>query len=465
VSDSPPYRMSTTLGEVGKWGSGGTPKSTEASYYGGDIPWIRSGDLPDGPVLGHQVSITKAGLDSSSAKWVPEGALLIALYGATIGKLGITTYPVTTNQAVAYCVPDETLTSAEFLFWYLLSARTELIALAQGGAQPNISQTILKSRSLVLTQPNDQRRIVAKLDSLFKRSKKTRDELACIPRLVERYKGAILAVAFRGELTQEWRIRRAGKIESASSMVAQTLVPTQPRGGREAAGRVIRGIAALSVNDPGTSAPEGWSWVPLTRIARQETGHTPSRSHPEWWGGDVPWIGIKDAHAHHGTVITDTLQTTNAEGLANSAARMLPAGTVCLSRTASVGYVLIMGRPMATSQDFVTWTCTGALLPKFLMYALMAEGDEIRRFGKGSTHTTIYFPEVRALHICLAPIEEQRVIVECIEAAFIRVDKLAAEAQRAALLLNRLDQATLAKAFRGDLVRHAETLKSAGSVD
>src|SRR5690348_16859114 len=97
---------STTLGEVGQWGSGGTPKSTEGSYYGGDIPWIRSGDLPDGPVLEHQASITKAGLNNSSAKWVPEGALLIALYGATIGKLGITTYRVTTNQAVAHCIPE-----------------------------------------------------------------------------------------------------------------------------------------------------------------------------------------------------------------------------------------------------------------------------------------------------------------------------------------------------------------------
>lgn len=463
MSDSPPRSISTTLGEVGEWGSGGTPKSTEASFYGGNIPWIRSGDLPDGPVLEHVVSITKAGLDSSSARWVPEGALLIALYGATIGKLGITTYPVTTNQAVAYCVPDEGLTSAEFLFWYLLSVRSELIASAQGGAQPNISQTILKSRSLVLPPLNEQREIIVKLRSLFKRSKRAREDLSRIPRLVERYKRAILVSAFRGYLTREWRSGKTGKIEPASTMVAHTLPPTQPRGGREAEERIIPGIAALSVNDPGTPAPQGWSWVPLTRIARQETGHTPSRSHPEWWGGDVPWIGIKDAHTYHGTVIKNTLQTTNAEGLANSAARILPPGTVCLSRTASVGYVVIMGRPMATSQDFVTWSCTEALLPKFLMYALMAEGDEIRRFGKGSTHTTIYFPEVRALHICLAPIQEQQVIVQSIEAAFARVEKLAAEPQRAALLLSRLEQATLAKAFRGELVTEAESLKLASS--
>jgi type I restriction enzyme, S subunit len=93
----------------------------------------------------------------------------------------------------------------------------------------------------------------------------------------------------------------------------------------------------------------GWSWVSLRRIARQETGHTPSRSHPEYWGGDIPWIGIRDAGDHHGRIMQNTLQTVTEEGLANSSARLLPEGTVCLSRTASVGYVTIMGRPMATS--------------------------------------------------------------------------------------------------------------------
>lgn len=453
MSQQPTQWKETTLGDVGKWGSGGTPTSTEPSYYDGNIPWIRSGDLPDGPVIQHTATITEAGLASSAAKWVPVDAILIALYGATIGKLGITTYPVTTNQAVAYCVPENRTTSLDYLFWYLLHARPELIALGQGGAQPNISQTILKNHHLPLPPLEEQRRLAAKLDNLFKRSKTAREELAHVPRLVERYKNAILTAAFRGELTEKWRITESVSIEPASSLLKRTTPPIQPRGGREASEQVIEGIAALSVNDPGTPVPPGWSRVPLIRIARQETGHTPSRSHPEWWGGKIPWIGIKDANIHHGKVINETLQTTNAQGLANSAARLLPAGTVCLSRTASVGYVVMMGREMATSQDFVTWTCTQALLPKFLMYALMAEGDEIRRFGKGSTHTTIYFPEVRALHICLAPIDEQHEIVKRIEAAFKRVDRFFTGASRAKSLLDRLDQATLAKAFRGELIR------------
>jgi type I restriction enzyme S subunit len=107
---------------------------------------------------------------------------------------------------------------------------------------------------------------------------------------------------------------------------------------------------------------------------------------------------------------------------------------------------------MATSQDFATWTCTEALVPEYLMYALMAEGDDIRNFGMGSTHTTIYFPEVRAFHIALPPIDEQREIVARIRAALAHADRLEAEAARARALTDRLETAILAKAFRGELV-------------
>ena len=112
----------------------------------------------------------------------------------------------------------------------------------------------------------------------------------------------------------------------------------------------------------------------------------------------------------------------------------------------------MMGKSMATSQDFATWSCTEALVPEYLMYALMAEGDDIRKFGMGSTHTTIYFPEIRAFHIALPPVEEQREIVKRIKIALARADRMEAETARARKLLDRLEQAILAKAFRGELV-------------
>ncbi len=181
-------------------------------------------------------------------------------------------------------------------------------------------------------------------------------------------------------------------------------------GGRPASSGVIPGDVALSVGRPEKPEPPGWKWTALSDVARLETGHTPSRKHPEYWGGDVPWIGIKDATENHGRVIADTIQHTNDLGIANSSARVLPAHTVCLSRTASVGYVVVMGRPMATSQDFVNWVCSEAIDYRFLKYVLLAENAAFLRFASGTTHQTIYFPEVKAFHVCLPPLPEQRAI-------------------------------------------------------
>ncbi len=248
-----------------------------------------------------------------------------------------------------------------------------------------------------------------------------------------------------GKLTEDWRVTKTD-LKPVEALLRDIPVPQQGRGGREATDK------GLAVNNPGTILPNGWKWISLLRIAKQETGHTPSRSQPSYWDGGVPWVGIRDAGAHHGRYIEETVQTISEAGLANSSARLLPAGTVCLSRTASVGYVTIMERSMATSQDFATWTCTEALLPEYLMYALMAEGDDIRRFGMGSTHTTIYFPEIRAFNIALPPVEEQREIIARIKQALARADRLEAEAARGRALLNRLESAILAKAFNGELV-------------
>lgn len=188
--------------------------------------------------------------------------------------------------------------------------------------------------------------------------------------------------------------------------------PETRTGGRAATTGVIPGDFSLSVGLPDKPSPDGWKWTPLTDVARLESGHTPSRKHPEYWGGDVPWIGIKDATENHGQVINDTLQHTNALGIANSSARILPANTVCLSRTASVGYVVVMGRPMATSQDFVNWVCSERLDHRFLRYVLLAERSAFLRFASGTTHQTIYFPEVKAFHVCLPTILEQRKIAD-----------------------------------------------------
>ena len=181
--------------------------------------------------------------------------------------------------------------------------------------------------------------------------------------------------------------------------------------GREATQGVIAGRFALSVGRPTLPEPSGRSWTALSEVAQLESGHTPSRRHPEYWDGEVPWIGIGDAVDNHGRTIHTTHQFVSEEGLANSSARLLPERTVCLSRTASVGYVVVLGRPMATSQDFVNWVCGPRIDSDFLKYVLLAERDSLLRFASGTTHQTIYYPEAKAFHVLLPSRQEQEAIL------------------------------------------------------
>jgi type I restriction enzyme S subunit len=448
VTELPGDWKRLTLGSLGKWGSGGTPDRRTTEYYGGPIPWIKSGELKDGIVTKTEETLSDKGLASSSAKLVEPGTLLVAMYGASIGKLGITGMRSSTNQAIAFCVPDPELTTTKFLFQLLLYLRPTLIGQAKGGAQPNISQTVLKAIEVPVPPLDQQAQIVRALELIACRRRQASQHIAAARQKVNRFRYAVLAAGCSGRLTARWRASNSSEpVDKALDRVRFT----QSNTGRRATDNVIPGRCILSVGNPGTSAPRGWQWVPLSRVARLESGHTPSRKHPEYWDGSIPWVGIQDAREHHGRRIFDTRQHVNDLGLQHSAARLLPANTVCLSRTASVGYVLIMGQPMATSQDFVNWICSEVLLPDFLLYAIQAEGEGIRAFGRGTTHTTIYFPEVKALHICLPPISEQHEIVRRVAQLHETANELLARVHTANQRVDQIPQAVLAKAFRGEL--------------
>jgi type I restriction enzyme S subunit len=202
-------------------------------------------------------------------------------------------------------------------------------------------------------------------------------------------------------------------------------------GGRDATMRYAAGDAALSVGmPPAPKAPVGWRWVALTEAAQMESGHTPSRRHSEYWVGDIPWIGVKDAGKSHGATITDTTEHTNELGIANSSARLLPKGTVCLSRGGTVGYVVILGRPMATSQGFANWICGKELNPRFLTYLFLNEIDALHRFSSGATIQTIYYPDLKAFHVCIPPLPEQKNIVGILDRAFEGIATAKANAEK-----------------------------------
>ena len=123
-------------------------------------------------------------------------------------------------------------------------------------------------------------------------------------------------------------------------------------------GRVAAGVEEI---------PSNWQLCKLTSVAKLESGHTPSRRNPEYWEGNIPWVSLHDSKRLDVPEILETAQTIGPLGLANSSARLLPKGTVVFSRTATVGKCTVLGREMATSQDFANYVCGPKLNPAYLM--------------------------------------------------------------------------------------------------
>ena len=208
------------------------------------------------------------------------------------------------------------------------------------------------------------------------------------------------------------------------------------------------GGRAIATND--CADQDGDGWVALSSVAQLESGHTPSRRRPEWWGGDVPWIALPDIRRLDGRTATDTAETTNELGLANSSARLLPEGTVVLSRTASVGFVTVMGHPMATSQDFVNWVPGPELRSWYLAFVLIGAREYLRELSSGAVHKTIYRPTLKGLHIRLPSLDVQDRIIDRIQQGLASLADTLKSLEAKSVALDALPASLLGAAFRGE---------------
>ena len=192
----------TTLGEIGTWQAGGTPNRSNKAYYGGNIPWLKTGDLNDGLITTIPESITEEAVSNSSAKLNPEGSVLIAMYGATIGKLGILTFPAATNQACCACVEHDAVAQM-YLFYFLMSQRPAFIKKGGGGAQPNISKEIIVSTKIPLPPLKEQFRIAAQIEYWFSIIGQLESGKDNIRACVNNVKSKILDLAIHGKLVPQ----------------------------------------------------------------------------------------------------------------------------------------------------------------------------------------------------------------------------------------------------------------------
>jgi len=191
----------TTLGEIGTWQSGATPSRLRKDYYGGNIPWLKTGDLNDGLITDIPEFITQKALDETSVKLNPIGSILIAMYGATIGKIGILTFPATTNQACCAC--SDYKIEQMYLFYFLLANKKVFIAMGGGGAQPNISKEKIAVTFMPLPPLTEQQRIVVEIERWFKLIDAIDQSKADLQTTITQTKSKILDLAIHGKLVPQ----------------------------------------------------------------------------------------------------------------------------------------------------------------------------------------------------------------------------------------------------------------------
>lgn len=190
------------LSSFARTASGGTPRRDNPRFFTGPIPWVKSGELGDGVVNSVEESITESAVLTSSAKVFPKGTLCIALYGATVGKVGILSMDAATNQAVAGIFLP-TNVDVRFMFHFLRSIRSELIDLGKGGAQPNISQQIIRDLWVPLPPHKEQMRIVDEIDRRLSWVDEIERVVTTGLARAERLRQSILARAFSGQLVPQ----------------------------------------------------------------------------------------------------------------------------------------------------------------------------------------------------------------------------------------------------------------------
>lgn len=204
----------------------------------------------------------------------------------------------------------------------------------------------------------------------------------------------------------------------------------------------------IGKREVGQRIPVAWKLVKISGVAKLESGHTPSRSVPNYWNGNLGWISLADTGKLDYIRISDTEHKVTQEGINNSSARLLPKGTVVFSRTASIGHCSIMSEEMATSQDFANYICGNSLHNEYLYYYFMSMQDVWKKLASGSTHQTIYMPIFEDLEILLPPLNEQIKIAEILKGVDNRITNINTKKQALCNLKKALMQDLLSGKVR-----------------
>lgn len=332
----------------------------------------------------------------------------------------------------------------EFLFRWVCSPDflSRLNPEMDGTLYPAVTDKDVLEQHIPLPPIAEQRRIVARLDSLLAQSKAARAELNKALALAKRQRQAVLAKAFSGELTQDANFNgKVNALELYNSIREKNI--------QEGKKKLNHTDVIVS---PPFNIPSSWMWTNIGALFDVTIGGTPSRKIPSFWNGDIPWVSSGEVSFQR---IQDTREKISQEGLLNSNAKLLPQGTVLLGMIGegkTRGQAAILDLPATSNQNAAAIMCSKTPIPsEWVYYWLQASYAITRGDGVGGVQPALNSERVRQLLIPLAPLEEQKEIVKRIEAAFAQIETMENEAKKALALAERLEQATLAKAFQGQL--------------
>ena len=360
--------MWTTLGNIGTWQAGGTPNRSNKEYYGGNIPWLKTGDLNDSFIISIPESITEEAVSKSSAKLNPKGSVLMAMYGATIGKLGILTFPATTNQACCACIQYDAVVQM-YLFYYLMSQRSSFIEKGGGGAQPNISKEIIVNTAIPV-----------------KVNLKT---------FIEQAKNKILTLAIHGKL-----------------------VPQDPND--EPAIELLKRVHPNFTpcdNAQYRKLPDGWCGISFDDIFNITMGQSPDGCSINQQQG---------IEFHQGKLMFDNKYLRKSDMFTAKPTKLAKPNSLLLCVRAPVGVVNITQREICIGRGLCSLEPNAAIYLDYAYYALTTYQSDLESKSTGSTFKAISGSIIRNEVFALPPIQEQHRIVAKIEVLFAQLDNIAA---------------------------------------
>ncbi|MDP1774468.1 MAG: restriction endonuclease subunit S [Methylobacter sp.] len=455
----------TTLGQVCKTTSGGTPSRKFKEYFQGDIPWVKSGELPDNVISTVEEYITKEALTNSSAKLFPEDTLLIALYGATVGKLGILKKTAATNQAVCAIFPKVDLCT-KYLFWYLRFIRSYLISQAVGGAQPNINQSILQNLPIHLAPLPEQHRIVAEIEKQVSRLDEAVAGLKRIQANLKRYRASVLKSAVEGKLTAKWR-KQHPDTEPAEQLL-QRILKERREHWEQAEQEKMQGAGKPPKDDkwkqkykepiaPDVSSlpvlPEGWIWGSFEQVAERVTvGFVGSMKH-QYVDSGIPFL--RSQNVRENRYEPQGLKYISQEFHQQIKKSSLVPDDLVVVRSGSVGVTCVLPETLgiANCSDLVIIKRPIGFIPKYGAYymnSIVNTRVASKKVGVALTHFNTQ--SVAQMPIPLPPLQEQTQIVLEIERRLSIADEVEQQINTNLKRAERLRQSILKKAFSGRLV-------------